>query len=113
MDLTSLTAPKNPFTKKDGGKDTVDSVFLLSYEEVEKYMPTNEERSTEMTEYARAHHPELNGKFKDEIYWETRTIGGKDGRGSIAINHTGEGYCNGTHHGYYTLRPAIWVNIEG
>ena len=109
----SLTAPKNPFTKKDGGKDTVDSVFLLSYEEVEKYMPTNEERSTEMTEYARAHHPELNGKFKDEIYWETRTIGGKDGRGSIAINHTGEGYCNGTHHGYYTLRPAIWVNIEG
>ena len=91
----------------------MDSVFLLSYEEVEKYMPTNEERSTEMTEYARAHHPELNGKFKDEIYWETRTIGGKDGRGSIAINHTGEGYCNGTHHGYYTLRPAIWVNIEG
>ena len=28
----SLTTPKNPFTKKDGGKDTVDSVFLLSYE---------------------------------------------------------------------------------
>ena len=109
----SIATPKNPFTKKDGGKDTVDSVFLLSYEEVEKYMPADEERSAEMTEYARIHHPVFNEKHKDQIFWETRTIGGKDGRGAIAIFHTGEGYCDGAHFGYYTLRPAIWVNIEG
>ena len=108
-----LTTPKNPFTKIDSGKDTVDSVFLLSYEEVEKYMPTNEERLAEMTEYARAHHPNNDYKHRDQIFWETRTIGGKDGRGSIAIYHTGEGCCNGAHFGSYALRPAMWVIIEG
>ena len=46
-----------------------------------------------MTEYAETHHQEKNLKYKDQIFWETRTIGGKDGMGSIAIFHNGKGYC--------------------
>ena len=108
----SHSTPKNPFTKKDGGKDTQDSVFLLSFDEVEKYIPEEKDREAEMTEYAETHHQEKNLKYKDQIFWETRTIGGKDGMGSIAVFHNGKGYCDGAHYGYYTLRPAIWVTVD-
>ncbi len=88
--------------------ETEDGVFILSAEEVEYYLPTQEERVAHATPSAmiRGWLEVNNG---DCAYWWTRS---DDGDGHFAyvrpdglINESGEA---GTYS-FYGIRPAMWV----
>lgn len=98
--------PDNKSQRVDGGPNTKDRVFLLSIDEVEKYMPTEEDRKSTATEYACKQHPPK----RDTGFWQLRTPG-KGGWGSVAVSDIFGDYCamTGNHVGYSYLRPAIWI----
>ena len=50
--LSDLTNPDNPRSGVTGGPDTQDYVFFLSFEEVEEYLPTKEDRKASYTTYS-------------------------------------------------------------
>lgn len=102
---TTLDNPKNRAQRVDGGPETKDKVFLLSFDEVEKYMPTVLDKRTTATEYAHNQYQTL----RDIGFWQLRTPG-KDSWGSAAVSETGETFAmTGNHVGYSYLRPAIWI----
>lgn len=103
--LSTLENHRNKAVRVDGGPPTEDHVFLLSIDEVEKYMPTEESRITTATEYAHKQHPTK----RDWGFWQLRTPG--DGWGSVAVFESTGDYSamTGNHVGYSYLRPAIWV----
>lgn len=109
----SNTTPANPITSIDGGEDTEDRVFLLSYDEVMKFMPSEEDRKAEMTEYVEMQQYELVHN-DEKAFWQTRTIGGKNGKGSMAIYNYNGYIVNDSQNALsiYTLRPAIWVQCD-
>lgn len=100
-----LKTEKNKKFSVDGGNDTEDKVFLLSIEEVERYMSTKESRTAGRTEYTETYY-----KAKRDTYcWELRTPG-KDNRHFAAIhNYDGTYDLSGLHTGYSTIRPAVWI----
>lgn len=103
--LSKISNPKNRFSNVDGGPSTEDYVFLLSYDEVELYMPTENSRKAMITDYA--DNPNVI-KYDGKI-WRTRTPG-KKGYGSLAIDKEGEltsGLGDATEESY--IRPAIWI----
>lgn len=104
--VSSLNTPDNKSCKTTGGPDTEDRVFVLSMEEVEKYMPAAEDRKAKATEYAHKQRPTK----RDTGFWQLRTPG-KDGWGSVAVSSMLGEYSamTGNHVGYSYLRPAIWV----
>ena len=52
MALFRATQPQNPRYETPAGEETIDTVSLLSYQELVKYMPTELERKTTPTDYA-------------------------------------------------------------
>lgn len=103
--VTLSTAP-NKKCKVDGGPNTKDRVFLLSMEEVEKYMPSVEDRKSKATEYAQKQRQER----RNIGYWQLRTPG-EGMNGSVAVeDYSGEfSAMTGNHVGYSYIRPAIWI----
>lgn len=102
---STIENPENREHHTKGGPSTKDWVFLLSVDEVEQYMPTEESRTSSPTEYA---HNQCSEK-RDCGYWQLRTPG-KAGWGSAAVADD-TGFCDmtGNHVGYSYLRPVIWV----
>lgn len=98
----------------DGGNNTEDKVFLLSYAEAHKYLGItdngyNEELGVEATAYAK----ERGALISDDnrIWWWLRSPG--------IAKYTAIGACPGGHissfHVAYpdnAIRPALWVNLE-
>ena len=104
--LSMINTPKNKEQRVDGGPDTEDRIFLLSMDEVEKYMLTEESRKSVATDYAHKQHPTK----RDWGYWQLRTPG-NGGWGSVAVSDDSGTYCasTGNHVGYSYLRPAMWI----
>ena len=113
LQITNVSADKNPKLDVDSGNATTDKVFLLSAVEVEKYFPSEEERKIA-----------VNNKGKHYLKpWWLRTSGYTpqvyrvDVRSSIynaslvyvdgAINY--EGYSVNLEYG---VRPAMWISID-
>ncbi len=86
-----------------GGEDTRDRVFLLSSEELWKYLPESKMQSASVTPYAQA---QWRSK-RNTYFYRLRTPGLQ---GSVVVSCCFGG-CNpsGNHIGTATLRPAIWV----
>ena len=96
----------------DGGYDTWDRVFLLSFAETQRYFSGDSERQCFATAHANA-----NGAFKKNgyTYWYTRSPGyllsfvtiinseGKNHGSNTRVNN------NGKNNG--VVRPAIWVDV--
>ena len=100
--------PKNKKQRVDGGPDTKDAVFLLSWDEMEQYMPTDAERRCGVTDYARTQHPHK----RDTGFWLLRTPG-RGGWGSVAVSTDGSYIAaTGNHTGADYLRPAIWLQLK-
>ena len=108
--LTHNTNPDNPSSKVAGGPDTDDYVFFLSYEELEKYMPTADSRKCTQTKAALA-----EGKNNNSSYWWLRTPGQFRVNAAIVYGSNGHTTLYGTDvgHGQVGYRPAIWITIGG
>ena len=126
----------NPVTGTESGADTVDIVFLLSYEEAQTYFPTDESRQAcynfsqeymaylakmmadtpnlEMTEQEAL--DELDGYNNGTDWpdsWWLRTSG--DGQ-QTAAGVESDGVITEYHNQVWAahgIRPAIWVDLSG
>ena len=99
----------------DGGNNTEDKVFLLSYAEANKYLGItddgyNEELSIEATAYARWRGVDISHDGKHKIWWWLRSPGeAKDEATYVAPG----GYIGSAFAAYSSPadRPALWVDI--
>ena len=108
--LTHNTNPDNPDSKVDGGPDTDDYIFFLSYEEVQKYMPSADSRKCTQTQAA------LNeGKKNTANYWWLRTPGQYRVNAVIVYGSNGHTTLYGTDVGHDSIgyRPCMWITIGG
>ena len=98
--LSTIQNPKNEVTNNGGGPDTKDNVFLLSIDEVEKYMPTENSRWASITKYA------YRQRYAKRTFWhwELRTL-------SYVVFGNGRLCATGSNgrHNHCCLRPAIWI----
>ena len=95
----------------DGGNDTEDYVFLLSYKEVLKYFKTETLRISTPTPYAAARYGTPS--------WYTRCPGGDLAR--VIVIHADGNYWSGyvdykdtfiKKHTWQGVRPAMWIDLE-
>ncbi|MBQ4618866.1 MAG: leucine-rich repeat protein [Clostridia bacterium] len=112
--LTHNINPENPsYSSIDGGPDTYDYVFFLSYDELTKYLPDAEARKTANTTVASG---EL-GKGKP-VYWWLRTRGVNNVNVSVVYasgTYNGKVWMTGTDVGHDNVgyRPAMWITVGG
>lgn len=92
----------------DGGNDTLDTVFLLSYQDTEKYLPTDNMRECAPSSHA-VQQGAANNVFGLTDWW-LRSAGEKADEAIVT-------YRNGcrissTVNSHYGIRPAIWVSVD-
>ena len=98
----------------DGGNNTEDKVFLLSYAEANKYLGItddgyNEELGVEATAYAKK-----QGAFADDndkTAWWLRSPGKAKGTATFVASLSSIGFKN-VDDSDLAVRPALWVNLE-
>lgn len=120
----TLENSANPVTGTDGGRDTPDQVFLLSAEEVERYLPEEEERIARATAYAMKKRMHTNEE--DAAWWWLRTPG-ESLRQAMTVDTFGNLYYSGddvtfgaanpnsasaNRYKKNGIRPAVWVDAE-
>ena len=96
----------------DGGNDTEDRIFLLSSDEVNAYLPSDESRITEATEYAVTQGGRVS-RSTGKTYWWLRTPGGSQDQIQF-VSYTGEVASHGDSMEavLYTVRPALWLSLD-
>lgn len=106
--LTTVTADKNPEYDTAPGNDTKDKVFLLSVNEVNKYLPSDSARQCKLTAYA-AGKPERAG---DSCSWWLRSPGER--QGSLHYVYNNGKVQSGIDPLFPSagVRPAMWINLD-
>ena len=91
---TRLKNLPNPKYYTNGCEDSVDKLFLLSLEEVEKYLPTDAQR-------------------KLDTWWWLRTPG-SNLLSAVSVYEDGSVYDTGININYTDggVRPALWVRMK-
>ena len=93
----------------DGGPDTEDRIFLLSYRDVfVTYFPKTEDRLCQPTQAATA-----NGVFSspDGCAWWLRSPS-DDLINAMLVDYDGREMFSNIHFNNTAFRPALWVNAE-
>lgn len=110
--LTTLKNASNPEYGTEGGKDTQDRIFLLSVDEVEKYMTDLIKRESVSTKYAKGQGAYVNGA-NGSSWWALRTPG-YDATCMATITTGGEISLegDGVDSTDYALRPAMWIYLD-
>lgn len=97
-------------TEQDGN----DLIFLLSYEEVLKYFPDEQDRICKPTDYVLAM-PERTRAINDgtefAVWWWLRSLT-EDGTQAFFVNFEGKCFENRVGNTYLSVRPALWLDLE-
>ena len=116
---TTVSADNNPQYSTNPGNATMDKVFLLSINEVEKYFNSDEARKCAPTAYAKAQRAWTSDTYKTPsgaatCYWWLRSPGLNQGR-AADVNFDGSVYEYGgsVNGGDLAVRPAMWISIDG
>lgn len=110
---TTVSVDKIPiYHYTDPGNATTDKVFLLSYNEVEKYFSDHHARKCTFTAYAKAQCAAAGKGGVDE--WWLRSLTGPDYAAFADASSGGLIYYN---NGYVTsngggIRPALWIDLD-
>ena len=110
--LTDLTNHDNPMYGTKGGPDTQDYVFFLSFEELDAYLPTEEDRKATFTTYAE--NLPLEYGERDAYYW-LRTPGIYRINAMYVLAEYGlvTYYGSDVGHNMVGYRPAMWITVGG
>lgn len=94
----------------EGGNDTHDYVFFLSYDEVYRYFPEKDDRRCHATPYALAKGAYTNGSTS--TFWWLRSPGKYRCNAQYVFNN-GMVYTYGSDVGHRDVcaRPAMWLNF--
>ena len=113
---TTVSASKNPEYNTSPGNTTVDKIFLLSIDEAQKYLPSDEERKCTPTNYASSQggattiRSTSNGN--STCWWWLRSPGIEQNN-VAGIYYDGKihygGYASNNGHGY--IRPALRISL--
>lgn len=91
-----------------GGNDTNDKVFLLSYDETERYFTKREERSAIGTKYARKNNI---AKYTDGDWWWLRSPG-ENSKEATVVYGTVYSSFSAEEGKFIGIRPAMWIDIS-
>ena len=95
----------------DGGNDTVDQVFLLSYREAfEEYFKDYQSRFCKPTAYAKAQGA-YAGSSTGSGWWWLRSPGGNQGS-AADVSRVGTRFSSDVDLASGCIRPALWVNLD-
>lgn len=105
---TKVSPGKNPYYGIDPGTPTKDKIFLLSVEEIEKYLPTEKGRLSSKTKFV-----ETNQTEGFTYMWCTRTPG-ESNTTVTTVDNDGSFFYEGIYTlNYIGIRPAMWVELSG
>jgi len=92
----------NPHYDTSGGNDTVDKIFLLSIDEVNKYFKSKKDRIA----YS------LHEQYSESVYWWLRNPG-KDKYSTVIVDNEGRIKIDGVDNINTPcgVRPAMWLNL--
>lgn len=112
------TNPDNPWFRTTGGTDTIDSIFLLSLEEVCRYFGDSSTKLQQKGSQTWLIDDENNGnrqaKYGNDFHWWRLRSPGYYGRTAVSVSSSGNVYVRG--NGVYGrprdsggIRPALWL----
>lgn len=109
---TNVSADKNPRYGTSAGNATIDKIFLLSIDEVNKYFTNNEARKCAPTAYAK-----VNGAYTrggTAVTWWWLRSPGESQYGAAGVGDDGLiSYGGGINFfGSGCVRPAMWVDLS-
>ena len=116
---TSVTTEPNPTYKTDPGPAVDSKIFLLSIQEVNKYLKTAKSRKCLPTAAAKKElslscvfHPDTFRMAKGCSMWWLRSPG-TDRNHTACISYTGSVNLNGhfPHSKDYAVRPVLWIKL--
>ena len=106
-----LKNANNPTRGTEGGNDTTDRIFLLSFDEAKQYFADNEARKCRPTTYATNNGARVNKDYGGTTWWLRSP-------GSIVINAAGVTTSGSVESGGYfvndgsgSVRPAFWLDL--
>ncbi len=87
-----------------------DKIFLLSIEEIEKYLETEEDRRCVATPYARSQGAYTMGGY---CWWWALSESGESGSASVVnLNGSISDYDAKVYNRFNAVRPALWIRLE-
>lgn len=108
---TALEARKHPHFTTSPGQDTVDRLFLLSYEEVERFFPDPEDRLGFATPYARSQRAWVNRENGASGWWLRTT--GHSADDECRVSSEGKFVNYDVNYKVDTVRPAMRLKVSG
>ena len=96
--------------RANGGNNTEDQIFLLSYTEAWKYFASDSSRTCKPTAYAKAQGAYVNDSNGNCWWWLRSPGNGQDF--AAFVNTSGSGRYNGVNLSNSAVRPAFWINLE-
>ena len=114
IEFVNLENDSNTQYKIDGGNDTIDQMFILSYSEYQKYYERFKSISLEATPYAKARGVDvtvIDGKLKCTSWLRTP---GEHLRAAVVCDVNDNIVMAGRYANYdhYSFRPAMWVKTD-
>ena len=110
--LSDLSNPDNPRSGITGGSDTQDYVFFLSFEEVEEFLPTKQDRKAYFTTYS--HNQPLEYGTNTPVYWLRSPGHNRISAMIVWAEYGGLDYLGSdVGHNNVCYRPAMWITIGG
>ena len=112
---TKVKTPANPKDGTAGGADVEDRVFLLSIDEAIKYLPSEQERIAEATEYADKNSLYMIESYGNSSQWWLRSSATP---GTDTISCAAMVFYDGEIHDEYVyewtlgVRPAMWIRKD-
>ena len=102
----TVKADSNPDSPSaDPGNDTKDYVFLLSIEEVNRYLKSDTARKCKTTKFSKRAYTNFGYSR-----WWLRTPGGYTTQAAF-VNEDGEIKSNVVQDNSYGVRPALWIDL--
>ncbi len=109
------TAVNNSGWNANGGNNTNDKLFLLSYVEAEKYLSNDDVRICAPTDYAIAQGAWTSDQYKTDgratSWWWLRSPGNHQNYATL-VNFDGFHHYYPVNNAYVCVRPAFWLNLE-
>ena len=114
INLTYIYNNDNVQYGTKGGNNTQDKIFLLSLDEVNKYLPNENQRAIKVSEYAKkrgAYVCELS-RCSGNGFWRLRSPGGEQYYAALVADD-GKIIAMGDYadDNNYPVRPALYINL--
>ena len=99
----------------DGGNNTLDKIFVLSYAEALYYFPSDEARKSQSTDYtvdqgALIHDLATDRYWKQSIWW-LRSPGYSQNE-ALYVHNDGSISFYGVKVSFFSVRPALWIDLN-